>query len=181
MNVKDIWAPLCLRKYFTTVWKCRNLQGFVWKHIQVWLCGKSCFSYTKIIFGGCCNRYFWHIRLKISLRKQLKFHINTESTFLNLPDMFQGYIRRPQCCITGSPSVIWVCIGNETKFQRDLSTFTSSVWCKSTQIALRLHENQDNNTGNNIYTLLITFIAFSSYISFKFHFPYKLFISLTNS
>ena len=33
---------------------------------------------------------------------------------------------------------------------------------------------------NNIYTLLITFIAFSSFISSKFHFPYKLFISHTN-
>ena len=32
--------------------------------------------------------------------------------------------------------------------------------------------------GNNIYTLLITFIAFSSFISSKFHFPYKLLLRL---
>ena len=35
--------------------------------------------------------------------------------------------------------------------------------------------------GNNIDTLLITFIAFSSFISCKFHFPHKLFVSHTNS
>ena len=27
--------------YFTTVWKFRNLQGFVWKTIQVWLGAKK--------------------------------------------------------------------------------------------------------------------------------------------
>ena len=46
--------------------------------------------------------------------------------------------------------------------------------CKSTQIALKLCKNKDKTPGNNIYTLLTTFIAFSSFISSKFHFPYKL-------
>ena len=35
--------------------------------------------------------------------------------------------------------------------------------------------------GNNIYTLLITFIAFSSFISSKFHLFYVSFMSNTNS
>ena len=45
-------------KYFTTVWKFRNLQAFVWKSIQAWMSGKSCFSHTIPIFCGRCNRYF---------------------------------------------------------------------------------------------------------------------------
>ena len=35
------------KKYFTTVWTFWNLQGFVWKTTQAWLCGKSCFSHTN--------------------------------------------------------------------------------------------------------------------------------------
>ena len=67
-----------------------------------------------------------------------------------------------------------------TKFQRHLSTFTSSdlTVCKSTQIALKLGiKTKATTPGNNICTLLITFIAFTSFISSKFEtlfFPYKL-------
>ena len=42
MNKKETWAPLCGKKYFTTVWKFRYLQGFVWKTTQAWLGNKSC-------------------------------------------------------------------------------------------------------------------------------------------
>ena len=46
-------------------------------------------------------------------------------------------------------------------------------WCKSTQIAVKTNTT---TRGNNIYTLLITFIAVSSFILSKFrtfYFPYK--------
>ena len=48
-----------------TVLKISKLQGFVWKTMQVWLDGISCFSKMLPIFGGRCNRYFWDIRPKI--------------------------------------------------------------------------------------------------------------------
>ena len=38
-------------------------------------------------------------------------------------------------------------------------------WCKSTQMALKLRKKKTTTPGNNIYTLLITFIAFTSFIS----------------
>ena len=46
--------------------KISKLEGFVWKTMQAWLGGKSCFPHTNAPnFGGRCNRYFWDIRLKI--------------------------------------------------------------------------------------------------------------------
>ena len=46
--------------------KISKLEGFVWKTVQAWLGGKSCFPHTNAPnFGGRCNRYFWDIRLKI--------------------------------------------------------------------------------------------------------------------
>ena len=49
-----------------TVLRISKLQGFVWKTMQAWLDGKSCFPHTNAsTFGGRCNRYFWDIRLKI--------------------------------------------------------------------------------------------------------------------
>ena len=50
-------------------------------------------------------------------------------------------------------------------------------WCKSTQIALKLRKKNTTTRGNNIYTLLITFMAFSPFILSQFqtlYFPYKL-------
>ena len=43
-ELKGNLSSVMLRKYFTTVWNFRNLQGFVWETIQEWLGGKSCFS-----------------------------------------------------------------------------------------------------------------------------------------
>ena len=47
--LKGVLSPVMLlkEKHFTTDWKFRNLEGFVWKTIQAWLCGKSCFSLTN--------------------------------------------------------------------------------------------------------------------------------------
>ena len=46
--------------------KTSKLQGFVWKTMQGWPDGKSCFSHSKPpTFGGRCNRYFWDIGLNI--------------------------------------------------------------------------------------------------------------------
>ena len=44
--------PVMIKRRFeprnnTTVWKFRNLQGFVWKITQAWMGGKSCFSHTN--------------------------------------------------------------------------------------------------------------------------------------
>ena len=93
-----------------------------------------------------------------------------------------------------------------TKFQRDLSTFTSSeIWSwfwaalkvdrailsylvsyyynvRSNDVKVlksrwNFVKTNTMTRGNNIYTLLITFIAFSSFILSKFqtlYFPYKL-------
>ena len=56
------WRQWVLRKYFTTVWKFRNLQGFVWKTMQAWLGGKSCFSHTN---PSNFRRPLQSLRLKI--------------------------------------------------------------------------------------------------------------------
>ena len=51
-----------------TVLKISKLQGFIWKTMQAWLDGKSCFSYSTLMlptFGCRCNRCFWDIRLKM--------------------------------------------------------------------------------------------------------------------
>ena len=70
----------------------------------------------------------------------------------------------------------WQCNNTcQSKFERDLSTFTSSdltvwliitrlgrIWYKSTQIALKL-KTKTTTPGNNICFLLTTFIAFRSF------------------
>jgi len=62
MNKKEIWTLQCLRKYFTTAWKFRNYQGFVWKD---WVARVVFPIQILRIFGGHCSGYFWDIRLKI--------------------------------------------------------------------------------------------------------------------
>ena len=52
---------------------------------------------------------------------------------------------------------------------------------KVLKLCLNFVKTKTTTPGNNIDTLLITFTAFSSFISFKIHFPYQLFISHTNS
>ena len=52
---------------------------------------------------------------------------------------------------------------------------------KVLKLCLNFVKTKTTTPGNNIDNLLITFTVFSSFISFKFHFPYQLFISHTNS
>ena len=62
-----------------------------------------------------------------------------------------------------------------TKFQRDLRTFTSSYYYTVRSDDVKVLKSRWNFVkakttipGNNIYTLLITFIAFALFISSKF-------------
>ena len=52
---------------------------------------------------------------------------------------------------------------------------------KVLKLCLNFVKTRTTTPVNNIDTLLITFTAFSSFISLKFYFPYQLFISHTNS
>ena len=52
---------------------------------------------------------------------------------------------------------------------------------KVLKLCLNFVKTKTTTPGNNIDNLLITVTTFSSFISFKFHFPYQLFISHTNS
>ena len=52
---------------------------------------------------------------------------------------------------------------------------------KVLKLCLNFVKTRTTTPVNNIDTLLITFTAFSSFISLKFYFPYQLFISHTKS
>ena len=56
----DLSPIILIRKYFTTAWKFRNLQGFLWKTIQAWLGGRSCISHiNSFTFSGAVAITTW--------------------------------------------------------------------------------------------------------------------------
>ena len=88
-ELKGDFSPVILRKYFTTVWKFRNLQGFGKPFKRNWV-EKVVFPVQIfLIFGRRCNRYFWDIRLKIrSLPNALSAHVNI---FFSKANCFRVY------------------------------------------------------------------------------------------
>ena len=59
-ELKGDLSPVMLRKYFMTIWKLRNLQGFVWKPFKCdWVAEVVFLIQILLILGGHCNHYFW--------------------------------------------------------------------------------------------------------------------------
>ena len=79
---------------------------------------------------------------------------------------------------TGNSSVIWEFVWVKKSLKLRWNKWTKSHCVRSIDVKVlksrwNFVKTKTTTPGNNIYTLLITFIAFSSFISCRFHLPYE--------